>query len=262
MLPPKRVMSDGKTRAAVIAGGSGGIGGTTAVRLAADGYDLALLYRNNKEAADQFAEAIEAKGQRARTYKADLAEYGEISDVLGRIAADFGRIDAAVYAAGPYLPQRWVTEFEPTQMDNILREDTVSCWNLIHASIPILRRTQGCVVSVSTPAVRRHARKDLLSSVPKAAIEALIRAVASEEGRFGIRANAVAVGVIEDGMFQRFIDEGDFDEHFLEVTRKVVALGRLGKASDVAEAIAFLVSPERAGYISGQTLTVDGGYAI
>lgn len=246
----------------MIAGASGGIGGETAKRLAREGYDLALSYRSNEQAAAEIAGAVEAQGRVARLYKATLAEYGEVSSMVEQIVSDFGRIDASIYAAGPYLPQRWVTEFEPTQMDDILRDDTVSCWNLVHASVLPLRETKGAIVSVSTPAVRRYARKDLLSSVPKAAIEALIRAVASEEGRFGVRANAVAVGALEDGMYHRLKEENDFDERWEEITRSVVALGRLGNATDIAEAIAFLVSPERAGYISGQTLTVDGGFAL
>ncbi|MGE0066327.1 MAG: SDR family NAD(P)-dependent oxidoreductase [Solirubrobacterales bacterium] len=251
-----------ESRVAVIAGASGGIGGATAKRLARDGYDLALSYRSNEAAAREIADAVEAEGQTARLYKATLAEYGQVSSMIEGIVADFGRLDASIYAAGPYLPQRWVTEFEPTQMDDILRDDTVSCWNLVHASVLPLRETKGAIVSVSTPAVRRYARKDLLSSVPKAAIEALIRAVASEEGRFGIRANAVAVGALEDGMYHRLVEEKDFDEKWIEITKSVIALGRLGNATDIAEAIAFLVSPERAGYVSGQTLTVDGGFAL
>lgn len=251
-----------KRRVALVAGASGGIGGETARTMAREGYDLALSYRSNDEAAAKVAAEVEELGASARTYKATLHAYGEVKEMVAQVVADFDQLDTTIYAAGPYLPQRWVTEFEPTEMDDILRDDTVGCWNLIHATLPELRDTRGSIVSVSTPAVRRYARKDLLSSVPKAAIEALIRAVASEEGRFGIRANAVAVGALEDGMYHRLIAEKDFDERWIEITKSVVALGRLGKAADIAEAIAFLASPERAGYVSGQTLTVDGGYAL
>jgi NAD(P)-dependent dehydrogenase (short-subunit alcohol dehydrogenase family) len=119
----------------------------------------------------------------------------------------------------------------------------------------------GVVAALVTPAIRRYAVKDVLSAAPKAAIEALVRGIAAEEGRFGVRANCVGVGVIEDGMYHKLIETGDFDERFLQATRDVVALRRLGAAQDIANAVEFLVS-DRAAYITGQTLMVDGGYAV
>jgi 3-oxoacyl-[acyl-carrier protein] reductase len=254
-------MSEGK-RVALIAGASGGIGGETARKFAREGYDLALTYRSNDEAAGKVAGECKELGADARLYKATLHDHAAVKAMVGSVVGDLGRLDATIYAAGPYLPQRWVTEFGPTEIDDILRDDTASCWNLVQASLLPLRETEGAIVSVSTPAVRRYARKDMLSSLPKAAIEAMIRAVAAEEGRYGIRANAVAVGALLDGMYHQMLAEEDVDEHWIEVTKSVIALQRLGNASDIAEAIAFLASPERAGYVSGQTLTVDGGFAL
>jgi 3-oxoacyl-[acyl-carrier protein] reductase len=255
------MMSEQK-RVALIAGASGGIGGETARKFASEGYDLALSYRSNEEAAAKVAGEAEGLGATVRTYKATLHDHAAVRAMVESVVADFGQLDATIYAAGPYLPQKWVTEFNPTEVDDILRDDTASCWNLVQASLLPLRETKGAIVSVSTPAVRRYARKDMLSSLPKAAIEAMIRAVAAEEGRFGVRANAVAVGALLDGMYHQMLAEEDVDEHWIEVTKSVIALRRLGNATDIAEAIAFLASPDRAGYISGQTLTVDGGFAL
>jgi len=255
-------VTDETRKVALVAGASGAVGGATARKLAAEGYDLALSYRSNEEAARAVAAECESGENAVRTYRATLSEYDEVAAMTAAVGADFGRLDACIYAAGPYLPQRWVSEFEPAQLASVLTDDTVGCWNLFHAAIPSLRETSGCVVSVSTSAVRRHARKDLLSSAPKAAIEAIIRAIASEEGRYGIRANAVAIGPLDDGIYEKFVAAGDVDERWLEITLSVVSLGRLGNSSDVAEAIAFLASPERAGYISGQTLNVDGGFVV
>jgi 3-oxoacyl-[acyl-carrier protein] reductase len=254
------VMSE--PRVALIAGGSGAIGGTTAERLAREGYDVALVYRSNTDAAETYAEQVRAAGQTARLYRAALEEYDQVAAAVDAAVGDFGRLDATIYAAGPYIPQKWVTEFPPEMMHDVIRQDTFGAWNSFHASLLHLRETKGCIVSVSTPAVKRHARKDLLSSAPKAAIEAMIRAIASEEGRYGVRANAVQVGTVEDGLFNKLRDGNEFDPHWIEVSLKLISLGRFGRATDIAEAITFLASPERAGYITGQTLTVDGGYAL
>jgi len=90
-------------------------------------------------------------------------------------------------------------------------------------------------------------------------VEAAVRALAVEEGRFGIRANCVGPGMLTDGMAQRLIGSGELDERALEITRGNIPLRRFGVAHDIAEAVCFLAS-DRAGFISGQKLDVDGGY--
>lgn len=255
-------MSEETTPVAFIAGASGAIGAASARKLAEFGYDLALTYRSNEESARELAAEVEALGRRAPIFQVQLDDYGQVQKAIEETVEQFGRLDTTVYAAGPYLHQRWVTEFEPEQVAEAIRADTSAAWNTFHASLLHLRKTKGSIVSVSTPAVRRHARKDLLSSAPKAAIEAMIRAIASEEGRFGVRANAVGVGTIDDGAFSQLVEDGEFDEQWVATALKVVSLGRLGSANDIASAIAFLARDETAGYITGQTLIVDGGYAL
>jgi NAD(P)-dependent dehydrogenase (short-subunit alcohol dehydrogenase family) len=89
----------------------------------------------------------------------------------------------------------------------------------------------------------------------------VIRHLAVEEGQFGVRANCVGVGPLRDGMYHRLVADGYFDERWLAAAEKNLVLGRLGSAVDVANAVAFLVS-DQAGWITGQTLMVDGGYAL
>ena len=88
-----------------------------------------------------------------------------------------------------------------------------------------------------------------------------MRAVAVEEGRFGIRANCVGPGMLEDGMAARLIADGDLDDRALEVARTNIPLGRFGKAVDIAEAACFLAS-DAANYISGQKLDIDGAFTV
>ena len=103
--------------------------------------------------------------------------------------------------------------------------------------------------------------RDVMSAAPKAAIESLIVGIAKEEGRNGIRANSVLLGVIEAGMFLELSQRGVFDGQWTEEVQKTLALKRWGKPEEVAYAAVFLAS-SKAAYITGHRLSVTGGYAI
>jgi NAD(P)-dependent dehydrogenase (short-subunit alcohol dehydrogenase family) len=100
---------------------------------------------------------------------------------------------------------------------------------------------------------------DILSTVPKAGIEALIRGIAREEGRYQIRANSVAPGIFDGGLFLRLKEQVKPD--FVEAMRRNTALRRFGTAEEVAKVAVFLAS-DAAAYVTGQQLAVDGGYSV
>lgn len=246
---------------ALVAGASGGVGGATASLLAGEGWDLALTYRSRRERVEEAARNAEALGACASIHQVELSDSGAVEALVTEVRERWGHIDTVIYAAGPYIPQQWISEISADQVSEFLNTDSMSCWNLIHACLVPLRESRGSIVAVSTTAVRRYLKKDVLSVIPKAAVEALVRAVACEEGRSGIRANAVAVGAIEDGMMERLRDEGFVTDEWLEVGKRAIPLGRLGRASEIAEVAVFLAS-ERASFVTGQTVTVDGGFAL
>jgi len=245
----------------VVIGGSGGIGRAIAIQLAERGCDVALNYFSNVAGAEETAARVRRAGGEVHVAQVDLRDEPGVRQFVDEAAEHFGGVHTAIYAAGPYIPMRFVSKQPASTFRDVMEQDAFGCYHLIQAVLPHLRTAQGSFVAIVTPAIRRYAAKDILSAAPKAAIEQLVKAVAAEEGRFGVRANAVGVGVITDGLYHALVERGDFDERFLEASRQAKALKRLGTAEEVAEGVVFLASA-RARWITGQTLMVDGGYAL
>ncbi|MCK1715941.1 MULTISPECIES: SDR family oxidoreductase [unclassified Bradyrhizobium] len=250
-----------ETGTAIVAGGSGGIGRAICKRLALSGSNIVLTYNCNRDSAETTAKELQALGRRSLALRIDLRDAASVAEAVKIAAKEFGNVHTAIYAAGPYINMRHVSRLEPELFEKTVSTDVFGAYNFLHTLIPELRRAKGVMVALGTPAIRRTMPKDVMSFAPKAAIEAIVRAIAAEEGRYGVRANLVGVGVITDGMYQQLLATGDFDEAFLKATEQVLALRRLGRADDIANAVDFLVS-DAAAYITGQSLMVDGGYAL
>jgi 3-oxoacyl-[acyl-carrier protein] reductase len=243
--------------AALVAGATGGIGAAVARMLAIRGSALALTYHRNAAAAD----ALAAELGRAATWQLDLTNADACASMLADVAARFGGLHTVVYAAGPHVPMVHLSRVDPATFRIQLEQDTLGFFHLMHAALPLLRRSRGNLVAVTTAATRRHPVRDGLSAGPKGAVEALVRGVAAEEGRYGVRANCVGPGMLTDGMATRLIASGDLDERALNVARANIPLRTFGTTDDIAEAVCFLAS-DRARFITGQKLDVDGGYTV
>jgi 3-oxoacyl-[acyl-carrier protein] reductase len=252
---------EGRTGTAVVVGGSGGLGAAVCRLLAERGSDVALTYHRNADAAAAVVADIEALGRTAAAEAVDLEDDAAVAAYLGRVAERFGGIHTVVYAAGPHVPMIHLSRVTPADFRRQIDQDVIAFFHLAHGALPHLRATKGNVVAVTTVATRRYPVRDGLSAAPKGAVEAIVRGLAAEEGRFGVRLNCVGPGMMVDGMAERLISSGDLDERALEVARNNIPMREFGTATDIAEAVAFLAS-DKAKYITGLMLDVDGGYHL
>jgi NAD(P)-dependent dehydrogenase (short-subunit alcohol dehydrogenase family) len=247
---------------ALVYGGSGGLGAGCAERLAAYGSDVAISYRSREDAADEVCAEIIAQGRNATAHQADLSEADSVMRAFDEAVAAHGRVHTVVVATGSDIQQPFLAETTEEQWCDVIENDLNGFFRIAKKAIPHMREMGGgSFVHISSAGLLRTPPKDVLSVAPKAGIEALIKYIAKEEGVNRIRANSVAIGVIEAGIFLRLRAQGVFDEAWEEAVKSGLCLKRFGTARDVGEAAAFLAS-SRAAYVTGQMIAVDGGYGV
>jgi NAD(P)-dependent dehydrogenase (short-subunit alcohol dehydrogenase family) len=255
-----QAMSEFSAGTALVIGGSGGLGAAICRSLGEAGSHVCLTYRSNRDAAAAVVRAVESNARGAKSFQCDMADAQSVKAAVDAAIAAFGHIHSVVYAAGPKIEFMYINEITPSEWARVMAADVNGCFNLIWAILPHFReRKMGSIVALVTAAVDRSPPRDILSAAPKAAIQMLVRGVAREEGRSGIRANCVGPGFIEAGLGVSTVHAGTTD--YVSRMTKAIPLKRIGSADEVADVVVFLLS-ERARYISGETISVAGGLQL
>jgi NAD(P)-dependent dehydrogenase (short-subunit alcohol dehydrogenase family) len=241
----------------VVVGGTGGLGQAVCQCLAAEQNRVFVTYRSSQRAAEQVAESLPA-GASMGIGRMDVTDRASIAQLRDSVLHAAGRIGGLVFASGADIAQPLVADASEKEWRGVLETELMGFINIVQEFLPTFRaQRQGTFISVVTFANYSFPIGDALSSVPKAGIEALTRALAKEEGRNGIRANCVAPGIINAGLGAEF-QKKLYSAEVWERQKRQVPLRRFGEATEVAEAVAFLIS-DKARYITGSTLLVDGG---
>ncbi len=247
-------------RNALIVGATGGLGQAAAMALAEDFNGLALTYRSSRAKVEKLCASLPASCK-GWPVSCDLADPASVKSAIADASAKLGSIEALVFASGVAIEQPFVSQIEESQWREVIETELIGLTRVVAEILPVFRaQKHGNLVIVVSVANYTSPPGDALSSVPKAGMEALGRAIAKEEGKFGIRANMVAPGIIDAGLGTHFL-QTLYSPEVWEQQKKAIALRRFGTGQEVAEAVRFLAS-ERSAYITGQTVIVDGGFSL
>jgi NAD(P)-dependent dehydrogenase (short-subunit alcohol dehydrogenase family) len=247
-------------RLALVTGGGRGIGRAIALALAEDGADIAVNYRRDEAAAKDTVAAIEAKGRRARAYRASVDSFEEDSAMVQAVLADFGGIDILINNAGLASRGQSVADTDPAELERVVRTHAFGPAFLSKLVLPSMRtRPRGDIVMISSGATRHHPAFGAPYNMGKAAMEALAMTLAKEERRHNVHVNVVAPGLVETEMGRRLMRavQGVDDLRKLD---KAMPFAHVCSPEEVADVVRFLVS-DGARYVTGERIYVDGGGA-
>ena len=237
------------TRKALVTGGSGGIGGAIAERLAADGMQLWIHYRNNSEPAQQVADRITAHGGSASVVGFDVTDAVECRQALETLLASEETFDVLVHNAGisADAPLAGMTD---EQWREVIDTSLHGFFHVTRPLImPMIRQRWGRIVSISSVAALHGNRGQTNYAAAKAGLIGATRSLAKEVASRGICANVVAPG---------FVDTGMIKDIPLDLIREVVPMKRAGSPAEIAAVVAFLCSDD-ASYLTGEVISVSGG---
>jgi len=237
-------------RVALVTGGTRGIGRAISERLAKDGYTVAANYAGNDEAAGKCAAELGIS-----CYKWDVGDYDACAAGIAQITKELGPVEVLVNNAG-ITRDATLHRMTRQQWDDVIRVDLTSAFNLCRLTIESMReRNYGRIVNISSINGQKGQIGQVNYSAAKAGLIGFTKALAQENAKKGITVNVICPGYIDTEMVQAV------PEKVLEGIIATIPVGRLGKAGEIAACVSFLAG-EEAGFITGATLTANGGQYI
>lgn len=238
-----------------ITGGSRGIGAEIAKMFAANGYNVAITYKNSKEKANGVIKEITAAGNSAIAFQADSTDSASAQAAIKAATDAFGKIDVLINNSG-IAEQKLFTDISDSDWDRMIANNLSSAFYYCREVLPqMINRKSGCIINISSMWGEVGASCEVHYSAAKAGIIGLTKALAKEVGPSGIRVNCISPGVIKTDMLGSFSDED------LKSLEDETPLGILGRPEDIANTALFLAS-DNASFITGQIFGINGGFVI
>ena len=246
-------MLEGKI--ALVTGAARGIGRAIALALAADGATVVVNYNGSKERAEQVVEEIKALGADGMAYQCNVADTAATADMVKEVIKTYGKLDILVNNAG-ITRDNLIMKMSEEDFDAVIDANLKGCFNTIKAvSRQMLKQRAGRIINITSVSGILGNAGQANYAASKAGIIGLTKTMARELASRGITVNAVAPGFVDTDMTQVL------PENVKEAATAQIPLGRFGKPEDIANMVAYLAS-EKASYITGQIISVDGGMAI
>lgn len=236
----------------IITGGSRGIGKGIAEVFAQHGANVAFTYNSSSSSAQELEKHLKTFGVNAKAYQSDASDFEQAQKLADDVIKDFGNIDVLINNAG-ITKDNLLMSMSEDDFDKVIKVNLNSVFNLTKAVLrPMLKQRHGSIINISSVVGIKGNAGQANYSASKAGIIGFSKSVALELGSRNIRSNVVAPGFIETEMTEKL------DEKTVEGWRQAIPLKRGGQPEDIANACVFLAS-DMSSYITGQTLSVDGG---
>ena len=244
---------NGKT--ALVTGASRGIGRAIALRLAEDGANVAVIYAGSADKAEAVVNEITALGVNAKAYRCNVADSAAVNETVKAVTNDLGKIDILVNNAG-ITRDGLMLRMKDEDFDAVLDTNLKGAFNMIRACYSgFIRKKSGRIINISSVSGILGNAGQANYAASKAGVIGLTKTMARELGSRGITVNAIAPGFVDTEMTEVLSEE------LKENACKQIILGRFGKPEDIANAVVFLAS-DKADYITGQVISVDGGMNV